>query len=106
MRDRTPRNLLSLGAGFASALAIAAVFGAVAVSAATRYDDLSLFTSVLARVKQNYVEAVDERRLIHGAVRGMLPKNALGRQMLRKLKVYAGPEHPHAAQKPEELPLA
>jgi len=37
------------------------------------------------------------------AVKGMLPKNALGRQMLRKLKVYAGPEHPHAAQKPTPL---
>jgi len=37
------------------------------------------------------------------AVKGMLPKNTLGRQMLRKLKVYAGPEHPHAAQKPTTL---
>jgi large subunit ribosomal protein L13 len=43
--------------------------------------------------------------LIKKAVRGMLPKNKLGRQMLRKLKVYAGAEHPHAAQKPEELAL-
>jgi large subunit ribosomal protein L13 len=45
-------------------------------------------------------------RVIEHAVRGMLPKNALGRQLLRKLKVYAGPTHPHAAQKPEELQLA
>ena len=37
------------------------------------------------------------------AVKGMLPKNSLGRQMFRKLKVYAGPEHEHAAQKPEPL---
>jgi len=36
----------------------------------------------------------------------MLPKNTLGRKMLSKLKVYAGPSHPHAAQKPEELRLA
>jgi large subunit ribosomal protein L13 len=35
----------------------------------------------------------------------MLPKNALGRQMVRKLKVYAGPEHPHSAQQPEVLSL-
>ncbi len=42
-------------------------------------------------------------RVVRHAVRGMLPKNSLGRQMLRKLKVYAGPEHPHAAQKPEVL---
>ena len=45
-------------------------------------------------------------RVLRTAVRGMLPKNSLGRQMLRKLKAYVGPEHPHAAQKPEELPLA
>lgn len=39
------------------------------------------------------------------AVRGMLPKNRLGRRMIRKLKVYAGPEHPHQAQQPEILEL-
>ncbi len=44
-------------------------------------------------------------RVIRTAVKGMLPKNPLGRQMFRKLKVYSGPEHPHAAQLPEELPL-
>jgi large subunit ribosomal protein L13 len=38
--------------------------------------------------------------MIRMAVRGMLPKNSLGREMLRKLKVYAGPNHPHEAQKP------
>lgn len=42
-------------------------------------------------------------RIIEAAVRGMLPKNALGRQMFRKLKVYAGAEHPHQAQQPVEL---
>jgi len=45
-------------------------------------------------------------RVMRRAVRGMLPKNALGRKLLSKLKVYAGPDHPHAAQKPEDLPLA
>jgi len=35
----------------------------------------------------------------------MLPKNALGRKLLSKLKIYTGPDHPHAAQKPEELSL-
>ena len=44
-------------------------------------------------------------RVITNAVRGMLPKNALGRKLLKKLKVYRGPDHPHAAQKPEELYL-
>lgn len=41
--------------------------------------------------------------LIQAAVKGMLPKNKLGRQMFSKLKVYAGSEHPHAAQQPKEL---
>ncbi len=44
-------------------------------------------------------------RVIRKAVRGMLPHNVLGRQTLKKLRVYAGPEHGHAAQKPEELTL-
>jgi len=44
-------------------------------------------------------------RIIQAAVRGMLPKNKLGRQMLSKLKVYAGPEHPHSAQKPQPLEI-
>ncbi len=43
--------------------------------------------------------------VIRRAVKGMLPKNALGRHMLRKLKVYAGPEHPHEAQQPKPLDL-
>ncbi|MCX7553768.1 50S ribosomal protein L13 [Marinicella sp. S1101] len=42
-------------------------------------------------------------RVIEKAVKGMLPKNSLGRQMFRKLKVYAGAEHPHAAQEPKVL---
>lgn len=44
-------------------------------------------------------------RVIESAVRGMLPKNALGRKMFKKLKVYAGSEHPHAAQQPQPLEL-
>ena len=42
-------------------------------------------------------------RVIQGAVKGMLPKNPLGRAMFKKLKVYAGAEHPHTAQQPIEL---
>ena len=42
-------------------------------------------------------------RILEMAVKGMLPHNRLGAQMFRKLNVYAGPEHPHAAQKPEKL---
>ena len=45
-------------------------------------------------------------RLIMMAVRGMLPKNKLGHAILKKLKVYAGPEHPHAAQNPQPLTLS
>ena len=44
-------------------------------------------------------------RIIEKAVKGMLPKNALGRKLFTKLKVYAGPEHPHAAQQPETLTI-
>jgi len=43
------------------------------------------------------------QRIIEGAVKGMLPKGPLGRAMYTKLKVYAGAEHPHAAQQPQEL---
>ena len=41
--------------------------------------------------------------LLRRAVKGMLPKNRLGRRIVKKLKVYAGPDHPHAAQQPEQL---
>jgi len=44
-------------------------------------------------------------RVLRAAVRGMLPKNRLGRKMLRKLKIYAGPQHPHQAQQPRPLDL-
>ena len=55
----------------------------------------------------SYAKLLDEQpaELIRRSVRGMLPKNTLGRQMLSKLQVYAGPDHPHAAQKPEPLDL-
>jgi large subunit ribosomal protein L13 len=45
-------------------------------------------------------------RMVEEAVRGMLPKTTLGDAMYRKLKVYAGPKHPHAAQKPSQLEVA
>ena len=47
------------------------------------------------------MRAKKPEEIIYHAVRGMMPKGKLGRQMFKKLKVYAGPEHPHAAQKPE-----
>jgi large subunit ribosomal protein L13 len=59
-------------------------------------------------IKAETFEALRERRpeaIIERAVKGMLPKNKLGRQMGRKLKVYAGPDHPHEAQSPQPLDL-
>jgi large subunit ribosomal protein L13 len=52
------------------------------------------------------VRARHPEDILLNAVRRMLPRSALGRDMLRKLKVYAGEQHPHAAQKPEPLKLA
>jgi len=43
--------------------------------------------------------------IVHHSVKGMLPKNKLGRQIIKKLKIFAGSEHPHAAQKPEAFEL-
>ncbi len=54
------------------------------------------FEKLLARTPERVIEI---------AVKGMLPKNPLGRAMYRKLKVYAGTEHPHAAQQPKQLDL-
>ncbi len=48
----------------------------------------------------------DPRRAVEKAVWGMLPKNRLGRQVLKKLKVYAGPHHPHQAQQPQPYEIA
>jgi large subunit ribosomal protein L13 len=54
----------------------------------------------LSAVPYGELLAKSPRRAIEQAVWGMLPKNRLGRRMLKKLKVYAGPEHPHQAQRP------
>ncbi len=59
-------------------------------------------------LKETPVRSVLEKhpeRVIESAVRGMLPKGTLGRQMFRKLRVYAGSEHPHAAQQPVSIDL-
>jgi large subunit ribosomal protein L13 len=54
-----------------------------------------------------YVDLLAKRpqEVVRKAVRGMLPKTTLGRQMLKKLKVYAGPEHPHQAQSPQPMAI-
>ena len=48
----------------------------------------------------------DPEVVLRKAVKGMLPKNRLGRKLLRGLKIYTGPDHPHKAQQPEALSLA
>ena len=58
--------------------------------------------------RQTYAEllATKPEEAVRRAVKGMLPKGPLGKRMLKKLKVYAGPDHPHAAQGPRPLELA
>jgi large subunit ribosomal protein L13 len=57
---------------------------------------------------QTYAEMLEKHptRAVEKAIRGMLPKNSIGRAQLTKLKVYAGPEHPHAAQQPKPYTLS
>jgi large subunit ribosomal protein L13 len=57
--------------------------------------------------KQSFGEVLDTRpdRLVEKAIKGMLPKNRLGRQIANKLKVYSGPNHPHAAQQPQAFEI-
>lgn len=57
----------------------------------------------LKEVTFQQLQAAKPEEIIRHAVKGMMPKGKLGRQMCKKLKVYAGPEHGHAAQKPEML---
>jgi large subunit ribosomal protein L13 len=56
---------------------------------------------------ETYARLLDRKpeEAVRRSVRGMLPKGPLGRQMMKKLKVYAGPEHPHAAQQPAALEI-
>ena len=54
---------------------------------------------------EKLLQSAHADRVVRKAVVGMLPKNSLGRQMASKLKVYAGPDHPHVSQKPEEMKL-
>lgn len=60
----------------------------------------------LKQVTYTVLMANDPEEVVRRAVRGMLPKGPLGRSMLKKLKVYAGPEHPHAAQLPQPRSMA
>jgi len=57
----------------------------------------------LSEIQARKVRAVRPTRMVEEAIQGMLPKSKLGKQMYRKLQVYAGPKHPHDAQKPVAL---
>jgi large subunit ribosomal protein L13 len=59
----------------------------------------------LKSVTAEHLHAKKPTELLERAIKGMLPKNPLGKQMARKLKVYAGADHPHKAQSPEPLAL-
>ena len=66
------------------------------------------FTGYIGNLKSETLGQALERhpeRVIETGVKGMLPKNPLGRAMFRKLKVYAGPNHPHTAQQPQVLDI-
>ncbi|CAK8720542.1 50S ribosomal protein L13 [Candidatus Electrothrix laxa] len=76
----------------------------------TKWDDKIYYrhTGFMGGIKDRTAKEVREKSpedLIVMAVKGMLPKNKLGRAQLKKLKVYAGAEHPHAAQQPELLDI-
>jgi len=69
------------------------------------YYSHSTYPGGLKEITAGKLLAKAPEELIRKAVKGMLPKNKLGRQMFRKLKVYSGAEHPHQAQQPRELKL-
>ena len=70
------------------------------------YRQHSGYEGGLREERARIVRAKKPERLVEEAVRGMLPKTKLGEAMYRKLKVYAGPDHPHTAQKPVKLEVA
>jgi len=69
------------------------------------YQRYSGYPGGLKRISFKRMLETHPERIIEHAVKGMVPHNRLGRQILKKLKVYAGTEHPHGAQKPEPLTL-
>ncbi|MEN8142548.1 MAG: 50S ribosomal protein L13 [Thermodesulfobacteriota bacterium] len=75
-----------------------------------KWDDKKYYhhTGYIGGIKEATAKEVLEKKptdLIFKAVKGMLPKNSLGRAQLKKLKVYAGADHPHTAQQPEKLDI-
>lgn len=70
------------------------------------YRQHSGYEGGLKEVRARVVREKKPTRMVEEAVHGMLPKTKMGEAMYRKLKVYAGPDHPHAAQKPSKLEVA
>jgi large subunit ribosomal protein L13 len=70
------------------------------------YRQHSGYEGGLREERARMVRARKPEKLVEDAVHGMLPKTTLGAAMYRKLKVYAGPDHPHAAQKPSKFEVA
>jgi large subunit ribosomal protein L13 len=71
-----------------------------------QYHRHSGYPGGLSSESLEHLLARDPERVVRLAVRGMLPKTRLGRKQLKKLRVYAGPEHPHTAQQPQPLAVA
>ena len=69
------------------------------------YKDFSGYPSGLKERKASVIRETNPTRIVAQAVKGMLPNNRLCRGAIKRLKVYAGSEHPHAAQQPEQLKL-
>ena len=70
-----------------------------------RYFSHSMYPGGVTWTSYREMSEVKPERVLFLAVRGMLPKNSLGRAMIKKLKIYSGPQHPHAAQSPKSLTL-
>jgi len=73
--------------------------------ASKMYYRYSGYLGGLKRISAGKLREKNPENILRFAVKGMLPKNSLGRRQLKKLKIYAGPEHPHQAQKPERLEI-
>lgn len=69
------------------------------------YQAYSHYPGGLKIVSAQEVRSRHPERILQTAVRRMMPRNRLGRKQMAKLKIYAGPDHPHQAQKPEELKI-
>ncbi len=95
----------SMGAGDFVIVVNAAKVKVTGDMVAKKYYRHSMYPGGLKAISQEKLLATKPERVVQYAIKGMLPKNPLGKQMARKLKIYAGTEHPHQAQHPESLAL-